>query len=263
VLLSYETLALAYAAALAVGAALAPAGRRARGLLASGALAACVLAVAASATAASATAGWRLLAPHVYLLLGYWAPALLVRRAAGDPHLTPFETWLARTDAVLRPRMPAVPPRIVALTELAYLGCYPLVPLSFVLVWSRGTPLDLERFWLSVLASGYVCYGTLPWLPSRPPRMVGARAPEPRGVRAINARVLGRLSHGWNTFPSGHVAIATMSALAVWQVWPAAGVLVGVLAAAVAAGAAAGRYHYVVDVFAGALVAALLAMVTW
>ena len=56
------------------------------------------------------------------------------------------------------------------MVELAYLLCYPLVPLSFAVVWLKGSPGDIERFWLTVLVAGYGCYATLPWLVSRPPR---------------------------------------------------------------------------------------------
>jgi hypothetical protein len=48
---------------------------------------------------------------------------------------SPFERWLAHTDALLRPRLPAVPAPIATLTETAYLLCYPVVPVSLALVW--------------------------------------------------------------------------------------------------------------------------------
>jgi membrane-associated phospholipid phosphatase len=76
-------------------------------------------------------------------------------------------------------------------------------------------------------------------------------------VRALNLRILRHGSVQWNTFPSGHVATASAAALAVGAVLPAAGAVLGLIAIGVAVAAAAGRYHYVADVVAGALVAAL------
>lgn len=257
-LLSCETLALAYAAGIAAVAVVTRPARTGAALLAAAGLGLFVLAVAAGAPME-----WRLVAPLVYLLIGYWAPALLVRRDPRRDPISPFERWLLRSDERLRPRMPPIPSRAKVLSELAYLFCYPLVPLAFVLAWAHGTPAELDRFWVFVLASGYACYAALPWLPSRPPRILAAFRVAPAGVRALNALVLGRFSHGWNTFPSGHVAVASAAAAALWRIWPAAGLLVAALAAAVGVGAAAGRYHYVVDVFAGVLVAILVAMVTW
>lgn len=205
----------------------------------------------------------RLTAPLVYLPVGYWLPGLVVRGRGMSASDVAFESWLRRTDAAVRPRLPPLPARLSWPLELAYLFCYPLVPLALLLVWARGTSEDVVRLWLLVLTAGYACYATLPWLLSRPPRSLEADYPEPGGVRALNGLVLGRFSHAWNTFPSGHVAVSAAAASVVWQVWPSAGAIVGLLALGVAIGAAAGRYHYVVDVVAGLLVAALAVLTGW
>jgi hypothetical protein len=202
----------------------------------------------------------RLTAPLVYLLVGYWLPGLVVRGRRMDAFSLAFESWLRRSDAAVRPRLPAVPIRLTWPLELAYLFCYPLVPLAFVLAWARGGTADLSRFWLLVLSAGYACYVTLPWLLSRPPRVVDPLPAEPGAVRAVNRLVLGRFSHTWNTFPSGHVAVSCAAAIGVWPVWPSAGATIGALALGVGIGAAAGRYHYVIDVVAGIAVAAALAV---
>jgi hypothetical protein len=256
---AFEWLTIVYAAELALAAAAAPrAGRRLPGALGAAALAALV-----PVAAWGVSADLRLVVPHVYLLGGYWLPALLVTgRSRVRPPGGRFEDWLVRSDARLRLRLPGVPSRLATLAELAYLFCYPLVPVSLALVWWRA-PADVDRFWLSVLAAGFACYGTLPWLVSRPPRLVDGAGLEPQPVRTLNTSVLGLFSHRWNTFPSGHVAVSAAAAWSVWEVWPVAGLAVGALAAAIAVGAAAGRYHYVVDVAAGVLVALVVVMVTW
>ena len=133
--------------------------------------------------------------------------------------------------------------------ELGYLACFPLVPISFAAVWTAGSPADVARYWLAVLVAGYACYITLPWLVSRPPRLIEESCVDVAltDITRLNRFVLGRVSHRLNTFPSGHVAVSVAAAISVGKVWPAAGVVLGAVAAAVAVDAVAGRYHYVAD----------------
>src|SRR4029077_10367543 len=94
--------------------------------------------------AVAMTGSWALRAwsPIFYLFAGYWMPALLVTPARG----LSFEAWLLRSDTDLRRRLPDVPGVLAPLLELAYLFCYPLVPLSFTIVWFEGGIMDIERF---------------------------------------------------------------------------------------------------------------------
>jgi hypothetical protein len=192
---------------------------------------------------------------HGYLMLGYWLPASLVTDA-GRP--TRFEAWLARTDSAWRRHATPLPRPAATLLELAYLLCYPAVPFAFVVAWTLGSVADVDRFWVAVLGSGFLSYGWLPWLVSRPPRTVvaavaepGAGPPSPRSLAALNAAVLRRISHQFNTFPSGHVAVSVAASLSVLPIWLPGGVIVSVIATGVVAGAVAGRYHYLVDVVLG------------
>jgi hypothetical protein len=174
---------------------------------------------------------------------------------------TRFERWLAASDRRVRPRLPGVPPVLRHVAELAYLLCYPVVPAALAVVATQGDAADVTRFWLAVLTAGYASYASLPWLVSRPPRLTGEATPA-RDFGAVNAFVLGRVSHQLNTFPSGHVAVSCAAAGSVWTVSPPAAAIVGLLAVAIAVGAAAGRYHYVVDVWLGVAVAAAAVMVS-
>ncbi len=258
---TYEALSVAYFLVLAAGAAFAaaPAARRARGAMAA-------LAAAAGVWSIARVAGpvVRDCAPLLYVAAAYWIPALMTApgtglRPAGSA-ITRFEAWLLRSDDWLRDRMPAIPMWARPWTEIAYLACYPLVPLGFAFVLVAGTPLDVTRFWNVVLLCGYACYGTLPWLRSRPPRVVAPpRTPTP--VAHVNVYVLGRVSHGWNTFPSGHAAMSFAVAAAIAPVSIPVAFLAGAVAAGVALGAAAGRYHYVIDVLLGGAVTASVAVV--
>jgi hypothetical protein len=215
--------------------------------------------MAAVVLARTAPAAVRLLAPQFYLIAGYWLPALIVDAMPREPVPSRFERALQRTDLFLRPRLPGVLPWIAVLCETAYLLCYPIVPLALALVWVQGGGEAVPRFWMTVVMAGFACYVTLPWLLSRPPAREGLGA---MTLRRVNRHVLARVSHTWTTFPSGHVAVSWAAAVAVWRVSPASGVMLAIVACGVSVGAAAGRYHYVIDVLLGGIVAAVALVIT-
>ena len=256
-MLVHEWLAVVYFAALGIAAPLTHAAWSRRLAVCTGAAATAALIVVMAFAAGDALRAW---VPHVYLVVGYWMPALLARLPA-DP--TRFEHWRSRSDGMLRPRLWGMPAPLVHLTELAYLVCYLLVPASFAVVWRSGPTADENRFWIAVLIAGYSCYASLPWLVSRPPRHAARTPHVARHVAAVNVFVLRRVSHELNTFPSGHVAVSLAAAAAAAPVSPLAGVLVGGTALAVAAGAVAGRYHYVIDVVLGVAIAAVAVSVAF
>lgn len=247
--LTFEFLTAGYFAALALAATVArvPSARRIRVALLSAAFSA---AIALGAPMVPLTA--RVWLGHVYIAAGYWVPALLVPPSRP----TTFESWLLRTDARWK-RWHVVPPWMASLMELSYLLCYVLVPLAFLVVWLNGDATDVDRFWSAVLASGFLCYGSIPWLVSRPPRVVEQTVPS--YVGRANVYVLGRVSHGLNTFPSGHVAVSIAAALRVWTVRPDASLVLLIIAIAIAAGAIVGRYHYAIDVVLGVVVGVVAA----
>jgi membrane-associated phospholipid phosphatase len=243
--LTFESLAGAFFVALAVAALAAPASRRRRAQVA---LLSAVIAIGviAASQAGEAIRGWL---GHAYLVAGYWIPALLI---SSDPPGR-FESWLVRTDEWCRRFAIGPPPWATSILELSYLLCYVLVPVAFVLVWVNGTMTDVDQFWTAVLLSGFLCYASLPWLISRPPRTLNAAAVETAGLRGVNEFVLKRVSHGMNTFPSGHVAVSMAAALEVMAVSRPAGTVLLAIATAIAAGAVLGRYHYALDVVVGAM----------
>lgn len=213
-------------------------------------------------------------APLVCIAAAYWIPALLVTGNPAHPlidtrhegitgTITRFERWLLRNDAVLRQHVPSVPGWAVPALEIAYLACYPLVPLGFLIASVAGTADDVNRFWTAVLMSGYTCYGTLPWLQSRPPRVLAPSPDTPHVVARVNVVALSRFSHRWNTFPSGHAAMSFAVAAALAPISTPAAIATGVVAVGVAIGAAAGRYHYAIDVLLGGIVAGLAMLVVF
>jgi membrane-associated phospholipid phosphatase len=217
--------------------------------------------------------------PAVWLVLGYWLPGGLLR----EP-MPVLEAWLRASDrwlldpgpggaadannAVPARRWVSAPPAwLSTLFEVAYGLVHPFVAAGLLVVVLTGHDASLH-FWTPVLLAGYACYGTLPWLQARPPRVVEAcpsnaaavtteaigRAPMTR-VRAWNERLLDRVSVHANTFPSGHVAVAIVVALAVADLAPAAGLFFVPFALLIAAATVVRRYHYTADVIFGVLVA--------
>jgi mono/diheme cytochrome c family protein len=197
----------------------------------------------------------RLWLGHLYLIAGYWLPALLVTR---PPHR--FEAWLRRNESFGSFGSFGAFGSFRWFTwfremcELAYLCCYPVVPATFLTVYLNGSIADVDRFWTSVLAAGFVCYISLPWLVSRPPRLLEGVVVNAARVRRLNLHVLDRLSHGWNTFPSGHVAVAFAAALSLMPSAPRVGMGFLGLAAGILIGSVTGRYHYTIDALTGAIV---------
>jgi membrane-associated phospholipid phosphatase len=206
----------------------------------------------------------QLIAPAAILVGGYWLSGPFFR----DPQLG-LERCLLDVDDWTLGQLRAnawieqAPRVVLELLEAAYAAVYLVVPLGAVLLWPWGVQA-LEQYWTVVLGAELACYLALPWIRTRPPRSLEAPGPldrRPVVWRQVNRAVLDRASVQANTLPSGHVAGAVAAAGAVMAVWPGAGVVLMGTAALIAVSAVAGRYHYVVDVIAGAAVGAAAVLV--
>jgi hypothetical protein len=191
--------------------------------------------------------------PPLVLLVAYWTSGLL--------YVSPMprvEAALMRADRALAIReVAAASPRMLAeLLECAYLAVYPVVPLALAIHLTTAGAPDARRFWTVILVTDYICFGMLPWIQTRPPRLLEKGQPWHARVRACNLRLLGHTSIKVNTFPSGHAAEALAAALLVATAPAAVFAAMLLVALAISAGAALGRYHYAADVFAGWIVAA-------
>ena len=153
--------------------------------------------------------------------------------------------------------------------ELAYLLCYPLVPLGVAAVYfaTRRNAVSepaatmsnraMDDFWAAVLLATLFCYAVYPFFPLTPPRVLFGDVPGPHVaplLRKLNFWLLDHYSVQACIFPSGHVAAVTAVALAVRKHAPRLGALFLFLAASVALATIYGRYHYAADADAGALV---------
>lgn len=148
--------------------------------------------------------------------------------------------------------------------ELAYLLVYAMVPLGVVALYLAGASNQLSRYWAVVLTACFTSYAMLPWLQTRPPRVIEGLlpasdawdAPADRApLRRLNLAILRRSSTQVNTLPSGHVAAALAVALMVLASAPATGLAFLALTVAIALATVVGRYHYAIDTFAGVGVA--------
>jgi membrane-associated phospholipid phosphatase len=147
------------------------------------------------------------------------------------------------------------------LLELAYVFCYPVVPLGLGSLYLSGFGQAADEYWTVVLLSAYPCYVLLPFVQLLPPRLVertdASRNDGPH-LRRFNLWLVRRVTHEANTFPSGHVAASAAIALVLLRFTPAFGIVFALIAAGIAAGCIVGRYHYIVDVAAAFIWAATI-----
>jgi membrane-associated phospholipid phosphatase len=198
--------------------------------------------------------------PLVYLLAGYWLPAMVVRQpnAAVQRGLLRFDRTLFGQDGLARFERRA-PRLLIEYLEAAYLLCYAVPLAGYMSLLAGGhAAATIDRFWTIVLLASFACYGLLPWMPTRAPRAIEPPPRAPRSwIRRANLAVLDRASVQWNTFPSGHTAASLAAALAVGTDMPIAGMALAALAVSIAIGSVVGRYHYAADALTGAAVAIL------
>jgi len=154
--------------------------------------------------------------------------------------------------------------------ELAYLLCYPLVPLGLgSLTAARRWPgfarrsassddsKTVDHFWTAVLLALFCCYVLFPLFPSTPPRSFFHDSPGPLAqsfFRKTNFWILGRYGIVSSVFPSGHVAAVTATALTIRHHLPRLGLVFIVFALSIAVATVYGRYHYAADALAGAVI---------
>ncbi len=143
--------------------------------------------------------------------------------------------------------------------ELAYVLCYPVVPLGLAALYLAGLGNRVDDYWLVVLLSAYPCYALLPFVQLLPPRLVerntGHQPELTISLRRFNLWLVRRVTHEANTFPSGHVAASAAIAIALLWLSPWWGIVFAVIALGIAGGCIVGRYHYAIDVVAALLLA--------
>lgn len=194
-------------------------------------------------------------APLAYILAGYFLSGYLFvapsdameswlmgwdRRLLGDP-VARFATW---------------PRPLLACLELIYMGCFLLIPAGLAILVCTGHAALVDRYWTMVMGAEFMAFAPLAFIQTRPPWAI-ERKPvlaDP-AIHRLASHMVQHLTIGVNTFPSGHAAGSLAVALAVIGALPWPGALLFVLAVGICVACVVGRYHYVVDVIAGAAVA--------
>jgi membrane-associated phospholipid phosphatase len=152
------------------------------------------------------------------------------------------------------------------LLELAYVFCYPVVPLGLGSLYLAGFKTAVDDYWTVVLLSAYPCYVLLPFIQLLPPRLIetGERAgTQSHHFRRFNLWLVRHVTHEANTFPSGHVAASAAIAMVLLWFTPVVGILFAVIAAGIAAGCIVGRYHYAIDVAAAFALAGTIFVIVY
>ena len=151
-----------------------------------------------------------------------------------------------------------------ACLELAYSLCYALIPAGLAVLYWSGQKRQADWYWAVVVPPTYLCYLVTAFVHVLPPRFLEAGQEQSAGVsafRRFNLWMLQNTSIKFATVPSAHVASTLAASLALLWLAPAAGVIFLALSAGIAIGAVTGRYHYLVDVLLGALLAIAVFMV--
>lgn len=212
----------------------------------------------------------RYLSPLAASIVRDWLPAPLILAAyhqGGQFFCRPMESLqsvLLRIDQRLFAflgrslGMNELPALVRAYFEIAYLFCYPLVPMGVGVLYLAQMRGCSDEFWAIVLPPTYLCYAMIPFFPTLPPWLLNTeRAVEGGGnrVRGANFFLLRHLSIKANTFPSAHVAASIATALALLHLVPSAGLVFLWMGISIAISTVSGRYHYALDAVAGAAVA--------
>jgi hypothetical protein len=126
--------------------------------------------------------------PAVLFLVPYWQTGQIFL----GPNIK-IQDRLADLDRRLLPHVAATSgtprTRIGWSMEVAYLFCYPLVPLGLLALYSFGLRAYVRSFWLVVLLSTYLCYAITLFVPALPPRVLNSAqvvATPPGSARAFN-----------------------------------------------------------------------------
>jgi len=247
-----ESLALAYFVYLAAIAWLRTVPLNRRLEVTAGALMMCAAIVALGRVGSLVGRQW---APNVYVLAGYY----LCGRLFVQPS-TRVESWLLRWDRRLlgdpSTRFSRWPPFVLAYLDVVYMGCFILVPGGFAALAWTGHQADADRYWTMVLAAEFGAFAPLPIVQTRPPWALEPKAVlRDRAMHRIASLFVRRATIGANTFPSGHTAGSLAVAFAVIGTLPWIGGILLALALSIALACIVGRYHYVIDVTAGAALA--------
>jgi membrane-associated phospholipid phosphatase len=232
------------------------------GLLAiNSALALAFLALARAPLAAE----WRDFIPYPLGLLCYREAGWLA--SAVQPHDLEHR-WIVWDRLVLdglhgRAAIESLGALLPSVLEAAYLSVYIVGPLAVAILYILRRRDAVDPLWLAFLLGLMLSYMQFPFWPSEPPRTVFPNLDIPSfltPLRRLNLFIVGNYGVHSSVFPSAHVSGGVAGALMLRRILPDrrwVGNLFLALAALIAVATVYGRYHYLVDALAGALVGVL------
>jgi membrane-associated phospholipid phosphatase len=201
--------------------------------------------------------------PGLYLVIGYWLSGwyFVAPMQSIEARFLALDWRVLGRDTGSR-IVESLPRTVLELLEFAYVTCFLFVPGGLLVLVLTGHREAADRFWTLVLLGEFGSFAILPWIQTRPPRILEAAGAIERRrlfMRRMNRLQVNAVSIGVNTFPSGHVAGSLAAAIAVSEVIPALAPWLLAIVAAIAVAAVLGRYHFFIDAVAGAL----LTLVAW
>lgn len=222
-----------------------------------------LLARSEAARRAGALWFWRHWYPLLYLPPCYREMALLIPAI----RQTDFDVLLARLDLAIWGVYPTLwlerltNPALTELLQVIYTLFFAAILLVGAMLWRRGRLEEFRLYAFSLSAGFLATYVGYFAVPVRGPRFLLA---ELHQAPLEGLWLFGPLRHGldwlesihYDCFPSGHVAMTLMAWWAARWLSPAWGRLYAVYAALMVFSTVYLRYHYTVDLLAGALLAA-------
>jgi membrane-associated phospholipid phosphatase len=253
---SSEWLALSYAAYLIAAAWLRPLPPRRRVSTTIGAAVMGAASLAAAQWAPPVVRDWL---PVLNVVAAYYLSAHLFFKPSEA-----LESWLIGWDRRILgdapARFAAWPRPAIAYLEFTYMLCFALLPMGFALLVMTGHAASADHYWTLVEGGEFGAFAPLAFFQTRPPWVLERTSFTRDGaMREFGGWLVRNLSSNANTFPSGHVAGSLAVAFGVMAALPGAGLVFLLLAVSISLACVVGRYHYVVDVVAGAI----LAMAVW
>ncbi len=192
-------------------------------------------------------------APFFYVSVAYYLTGYLFVAPS-----TALEAWLLKWDRRWfgdpTTRFANWPSWLIAYLDVVYTLCFVLLPAGFGALAISGHSFRANRYWTMVLAADLGAFAPLsvfqtrpPWAIERPAVLAASR------LHRLASYIVKNATTGVNTFPSGHVAVTIAVALGVISSLPLVGAVMLIFAASISVACVVGRYHYAVDVLAGAV----------
>jgi membrane-associated phospholipid phosphatase len=195
--------------------------------------------------------GMGLIIPHVR--------SHLVDAKAMDAALAAFDARLFGSDPT-RWFEPWLNPWTTLVLEICYSSYFFLPVLLTAVVVGRGRYRLFLSYAATIIGCFFTTYVGYYLVPAYGPRAYLAY-PEPLPLDGVASALYATIDHldfiKLNAFPSGHTAVSLVCLAILWREAPRLGLLCTPLVAGLIVATVALRYHYLIDVAAGALVAVL------